>query len=388
MSGEIFQIIGAVLILGGALWTWWREHNSAKRQKKMSERQEQAVERLRKLWSESNNLDERQEKAGERQEQAVHHLDDGNTDIKKAFAKFEEIEAEWTAARNDRRKTMIIFVCVVVIAMAAWVATGGISGPMDAVALAGLPLTLLALLVAFQTEREVKDIKNKLDSVLTQLGQLRQQIRWLAIAFGAATLLVVALLWLSHCSRATVTPTGDADRIGYAGQPLPDPVEVLVQTNSGVPEGATVVFAPMRGHGTASPDATLADSAGRAQTVWTLGSKAGEQRMAARVLGGNSVWITAEATAREDPVPADIKITPDSAVLRFVGDIAPFTAEILDQHGDPFPGSVTWSNKRPCVFRAGSYGFAIAKETGVDSMVAAFDTIRASAPVRVEIGGR
>lgn len=245
-------------------------------------------------------------------------------------------------------------------------------------ALLGLALTARGLGVGGKTGRDINDIADKLD-------QLHRKIGLFAKAFGAAILLVVLSLWLSHCNRATVTPTGGTDQIGYIGQPLPDPVEVLVQTNSGVATGATVVFAPRRGHGTASPDTAVVDSTGRAQTVWTLGNEAEEQHMEARV-DGNSVWIIAEA--REAPVATEIEITPDSAVLAFVGDVASFSAEILDQYGDPFPGSVTWSSQRQCIFRAGSHGFAIARQTGADSIVAVFDGLRATALVRVQSDAR
>ena len=247
-------------------------------------------------------------------------------------------------------------------------------------ALLGLALTARGLGVGGKTGRDINDIADKLD-------QLHRKIGLFAKAFGAAILLVVLSLWLSHCNRATVTPTGGTDQIGYIGQPLPDPVEVLVQTNSGVATGATVVFAPRRGHGTASPDTVVADSTGRAQTVWTLGNKAGEQHLEARVLDGNSVWIIAQA--REAPVATEIEITPDSAVLAFAGDVAPFSAEILDQYGDPFPGSVTWSSQRQCIFRAGSHGFATALGiAGADSIVAVFEDLRATALVRVRSGAR
>ena len=398
MSGADFlKIIGIVLPIGTGLWTWWSERNLARRHEKAVDRQEKAVVHLKELWSDSQKLNERHKEEVDRQEQAVRNFEDVNKEFKKTVARFEEIEADRTVLRRRRRKMMIVFAGVVAISMTAWaIAVGGTSeeeGSMtEAVtfllALVGLLLTARGFVVAKQTGRDVRDIKDKLDAVLARLGRLRREMGRLAMAFGAATLLVVVLLWLSHCNRATVTPTGGADQIGYVGQPLPVPVEVLVQTNSGIAEGATVVFAPMRGHGTANPDAALADSAGRAQTVWTLGSKAGEQRMAARVLGGNSVWITAEASARDEPVATDIKITPDSALLAFAGDIVPFSAEITDQYGDPFPGSVTWSSKQQCIFRAGRYGFAIARATGVDSIVAVFDTLRATAPVRVEIDGR
>ena len=235
------------------------------------------------------------------------------------------------------------------------------------------------------------DVMISLWDVISSLLAKYMALRILASSVVAA-ILVLSALWLLQALRPDgprLTVLGSTDQAdGYVGQPLPDPVEVLVETESGSVPGAIVVFAPMSGDGTATPYVVATDSAGRAKTVWTLGSRSGEQKLVARVLGGDSAWITVPAMDREEPVAVKIKITPDSAVLRFVGDIAPFTAEILDQHGDPFPGSVTWSNKRQCVFRAGSYGFAIAKETGVDSMVAAFDTLRATAPVRVEIGGR
>jgi len=203
------------------------------------------------------------------------------------------------------------------------------------------------------------------------------------------TIVVLLILWLLPPEDGPrLTLLGPTDQVvGHVGQSLSDPVEVLVQTESGAVPGAVVVFAPTSGHGTATPYVAATDSTGRASAVWTLGSRSGAQKLVARVLGGDSAWITVQAVPpREEPEPTMINITPDSAVLRFVGDIAPFRAEVLDQYGDPFPGSITWSNKRPCIFSAGSYGFAIARKTGVDSIVAAFDTLRSTAPVRVQIG--
>ena len=255
-------------------------------------------------------------------------------------------------------------------------------------ALFGLALTVVGLGIARRTGRDIKENKtSKFETALARLPQSLSSIVFnlpvggIMVVFGVVQVVVVM------DRSPPVTPTRGADQMGYVGQPLPDTVEVMVQTKFGVAAGATVVFAPTSSdHGTAGPATAVADSTGRARTVWTLGDKTGEQHMLASVVGGNSVWIIAKA--REQPVPRKIKITPDSAVLRFVGDIAPFTAEILDQHGDPFPGSITWSNNRQCIFRTGSSGFAIARKTGVDSIVAVFDTLRATAPVRVDIGGR
>lgn len=269
-----------------------------------------------------------------------------------------------------------------------------------ALVLLGLALTVVGLGVVWRTGRDVKeDNTSKLNAAWRRsLEPLRSLLGLLIRLFGGS-------LILSICSGMTlavvgawvivvvmepsphVLPTRGANYVGYVGQALPDAVEVLVQRHSGVPEDAKVVFAPMRGHGTTSPDTADVDSTGRVRTAWTLGNEAGEQQMKAKVVGGDSVWIIAKA--RDTPVAKRIKITPDSAVLAFAGDVAPFSATILDQHGDPFPGSVAWSSKKQCIFEAGSYGFATALGiAGTDSIVAVFDTLRATALVRVKIDGR
>lgn len=211
----------------------------------------------------------------------------------------------------------------------------------------------------------------------------------------AVAKLVLGILTLTSGGLRDGTPP-----VGAAGRPsiisdtprayvgMPDTVEVQVGPDSEPVVGAPVVFLPMTDQGTVSPATAATDTAGRARTIWTLGSVAGEQRMVVQVLGGDSTWITAEAMPREEPVPDRIEISPDSAVLGFVGDVAPFSAEILDQYDDPFPGSVTWLSKQQCIFRAGSYGFATALSNGTDSIVAVFDTLRATASVRVDIGAR
>ena len=214
-----------------------------------------------------------------------------------------------------------------------------------------------------------------------KLATLRATWCRFALAIGV---LVGVLAVASQCDRTWIS-IARANPEGYVGQPLRDSVEVLVKDRSTPVEGATVLFLPMSNHGTASPAAVATDSAGRAKTNWTLGHEIGEQRLVATLLGGDSVWIPADATARPDPVATRIKITPDSAELGFVGDIAPFSAEILDQYGDPLSGSVKWSSKKQCVFRAGSYGFATALASGTDSIVAEFDGLRATAFVRVRL---
>ncbi len=260
------------------------------------------------------------------------------------------------------------------------------------VAMAGVILTVL-----YASRNEIV-LKNIYDAVMTQarksgkalLVTLKSPSKrgFVAKCLGAPILLLIALSpWLSQREDGpSLTPTVvPADQIGYVGQPLPSPVAVQVQTNSVPMEGATVMFAPTSG-GTATPDAVATDSAGRAQTVWTLGCRSGKQTLVARVLGGGSMSIP--ATARPASVPTRIEITPDSAKLTSVGDTAGFSARLLDQCDNEFPGKVVWSSIRQCVFKAGSDGLATALRMGTDSIVATFGNLRATAPVTVESGAR
>ena len=152
----------------------------------------------------------------------------------------------------------------------------------------------------------IKDLEEKLAKRFQKVGRtVRNSAAVVCLLIG---LVVLTIAFGGNISSRgpTVVP---ANQIGHVGQPLPSPVAVQVQTNSGSVEGATVVFAPTSGDGTATPDAVVTDSAGRAQTVWTLGSQPGKQTLVARVLGGGSMSITATA----HPVPPGIEITPDSA---------------------------------------------------------------------------
>lgn len=229
-------------------------------------------------------------------------------------------------------------------------------------------------------QEEINELKTEVENGFRAVKRVIRQF----VAAACVVLGILSFALSDHPAGARIVPVGGPWG-AYVG--LPDTVEVLVVEADSMPiEGAPVVFLPMTNHGTVSPATAATDAAGRAKTIWTLGSEAGEQHMVVMVLGVDSVWIPASAKAREEPVPTKIKITPASAVLRFVGDIAPFSAEILDQYDTPFPGSVTWSSKRQCFFRAGSYGFATARRSGTDSIVATFGGVRATAPVVVRIG--
>ena len=86
----------------------------------------------------------------------------------------------------------------------------------------------------------------------------------------------------------------------------------------------------------------VTDSAGRAQTVWTLGSQSGKQTLVARVLGGGSMSITATA----QPFPPGSERQGSGRRPKVPGDVLRPGAEIvvvLDPEGalDPALG-VPW----------------------------------------------
>ena len=90
---------------------------------------------------------------------------------------------------------------------------------------------------------------------------------------------------------------------GTPGEPLPDPVRIQVLARDGAPAvGATVVFTPDPGHGSASVEAVAVDDDGFAETLWTLGQTGGSQRLRIQVAGEN-VFGVAEATAAAAATP-------------------------------------------------------------------------------------
>ena len=92
----------------------------------------------------------------------------------------------------------------------------------------------------------------------------------------------------------SIRAVAGAGQIGRAGQGLPEPVIVRVVDPRGQPvQGATVIFAPSTGHGSAVPEATQTDVDGEAATVWTLGNHLGVQHLTASIPGTATVQVIA-----------------------------------------------------------------------------------------------
>lgn len=125
---------------------------------------------------------------------------------------------------------------------------------------------------------------------------------------------------LPAAAKALVLAGGDA-QVGETGQLLPDMLAVTVTDKYGNPvSGIKVLWNP--GDGGVDPRSSMSNSAGRAETAWTLGGGAGQQSL----------------TAKLDPVPA---VTIDFTATATPG--APPILEIATQpsdtahHNVPFP---------------------------------------------------
>src|SRR5690606_19199375 len=95
--------------------------------------------------------------------------------------------------------------------------------------------------------------------------------------------------------------------------------------------------------GNVTPSSGTTDANGRAQAVWTLGTKAGAQRLTA-----------AEARREADVFSAGAAPGPPNALRRVSGDgqtatvgqplPQPLVVEVVDSYGNPIAGtSVNWS---------------------------------------------
>ena len=99
---------------------------------------------------------------------------------------------------------------------------------------------------------------------------------------------------------ATLQLVSGGGQQGNPGQQLPNPVVVRAADAAGAAvSGATVVFTPGQGHGTASPERAVTNSQGTVQTVWTLGQAVGGQTLTATA-DGVSLQIAATAAAADD----------------------------------------------------------------------------------------
>jgi plastocyanin len=142
---------------------------------------------------------------------------------------------------------------------------------------------------------------------------------------------------------AKASASGDAQS-GTVGQPLPDPIRVLVTEDGAPSSGVTVTWS------TTVPGASLSatsstDASGIASNSWTLGNTAGSQSAQASLTGasGSPVGFTATAAPGAAATLSDGGGNNQSAVINSPL-AARVQAEVADQFGNGVSGvAVGWS---------------------------------------------
>ena len=157
------------------------------------------------------------------------------------------------------------------------VAANSSSGTFTAQAFLGTIALPQALFDWFSLNTLVADVGNHTDNSVTVFGHARGIAKIVVRVAGSGvsdtvTVVVVPVI-------QTLNVVSGNGQSGTAGSALANPIIVRAGANDGSPlAGATVTFTAQNG-GSANPATAITAADGTAQTVWTLGSNAGSQRM-------------------------------------------------------------------------------------------------------------
>jgi hypothetical protein len=171
----------------------------------------------------------------------------------------------------------------------------------------------------------------------------------------------VLLIGLSSCGGDLVLPNSTAAGLqvtvvggdgqeGAVGQPLPNPVVVVVETDAGqAMAGRRVDFvAASEGAGGFDPATAMTDSVGRASTHWVLGTAPGVYTAEARVVAPDTTVrpaVAFQATAVAGPPDTLRAVGPTSQPGRRGQTLAdPLVVKTVDRFGNPVAGvTVEWN---------------------------------------------
>ena len=92
---------------------------------------------------------------------------------------------------------------------------------------------------------------------------------------------------------------------------------------------------------------------------------------------------TGPVTPTEPPRPTTITISPESANLTYISQVATFSATVRDQYGAAMAVTVTWSSSDEAVFTVDATGRVTSTGNGSGSLQASVDAINASASITV-----
>jgi adhesin/invasin len=201
------------------------------------------------------------------------------------------------------------------------------------------------------------------DSLGTAIGREpgRTQLSVL-VENGAATVWVDVELAASQLTLQS----GEGQK-ALAGRRLAEPIVLQALARGGQPvPGATVTFVA-DGDGVVDPATATADREGRVRASWSLGSRAGPQRLLARITGVDSAFVI---EAQADPVPGNVRVELVGSVPsgRAGATDQPVTLRYTDTTGVPLVGiPVTWTlpdgGSVDAAARTDSLGNAVARWT-------------------------
>ena len=138
--------------------------------------------------------------------------------------------------------------------------------------------------------------------------------------------------------------SGDAQQ-GTVGQPLLDPLIVVVTEDGAPSTGATVAWSTTAAGGGVNPSSAATDASGNASTTWTLGTVSGAQTATASLAGASGSPVTFTATGVADAAAAIAKAGGDGQTGEISSQLAlPVQARVTDQFGNGVQGiAVAWA---------------------------------------------
>jgi len=128
------------------------------------------------------------------------------------------------------------------------------------------------------------------------------------------------------------------------GQPLANPIQVVVTENGSASPGVTVAWSTAAGGSLTPAGPTGAD--GIASSGWTLGTTSGAQTASATLAGATGSPVTFTATAAADAATTLVKVPGGDGQTGEIGIqlASPVQARVTDQHGNGVQGiAVDWA---------------------------------------------
>ena len=139
-------------------------------------------------------------------------------------------------------------------------------------------------------------------------------------------------------AQAPVSGNGQS---GTVGQPLPNPIRVLVLRDGQPEPGATVTWSASGTGASVTPASNTTDAQGLAQVTWTLPQGAGARTASAAVAGANGSPVSFSATALPGPA-TNLVLRSGNAQSGEAGTLLPLPLKVkaTDQFGNGVDGIV------------------------------------------------